>query len=83
MEPVEAAAEVLGWAILGGLFLLGAVEIRHWVGRSDREAGRPRPHYVSERELELTGEDYRVHAEPFFRKWSKRQEIVRGVCRGD
>lgn len=81
MEPVEAAAEVLGWAILGGLGLLGLNHIRHAL-KDRRPVGRPRPHYVSDRELELTGPDYRVHVEPFFRKWSRRKAIVREVCDG-
>jgi hypothetical protein len=83
MEPVNAAAEVLGWSIAGGLLMLAAVEVRHWMKTGSSNMTRPRPHYISDRELELTGDDWRVHADDYFRKWSKRKAIVKEVCRGD
>ena len=82
MEPVEAAADVLKWALIGGLFLLALVQVAKWLEggpeRPDRSAVR-----ISEREMELMGEDYRVHTADYFRKWSKRKAIVDEVCRGD
>ena len=81
MEPVDAAAEVLAWAITGGLVLLALVQLRHWM--KSGPSVRPVTNRVSERELELLGEDWTVHSEGFVRKWSKRKQIVKGVCRVD
>ena len=83
MEPVNAAAEVLGWALAGGLILLALVQLKHWLVEGSSRMAPPRPHYVTDRELELTGPDYRVHTDDYFRKWSKRQQIVKEICRGD
>ena len=80
MTPVDAAAEVLGWSIAGGLILLALVQLKHWLVEGSSRIGRPRPHYITDRELELTGPDYRVHTEDYFRKWSRRKQIVKGIC---
>ena len=80
MEPVDAAAEVMAWALAGGLVLLAIVQLRHWL-RSD--SIRPTSSRIPARELELLGEDWTVHTEGFVRKWSKRQAIVDEVCRGN
>jgi len=82
MEPVNAAAEVLAWAIGGSLVLLTLVQLRHWV-KTDRPATPVNPNRVPPEELELLGEDWTVHASRFVRKWSKRRAIVDEVCRGD
>ena len=81
MEPVDAAAEVLAWAITGGLVLLMAVQLRAWI--KPAPPVKPTANRVSDRELELLGEDWTVHTQGFVRKWSKRQAIVEEVCRGD
>ena len=83
MEPVNAAAEVLAWSLAGGLILLALVQLKHWLTEGSSTARRPRPHYVTDREIELTGEDYRVHTEDYFRRWSRRKQIVKDICRGD
>jgi len=80
MEPMTAAAEALAFAIGGGLFLLAVVQLRHWLVEGSTPLRRPRPHYITDEELELTGEDYRVHVNDYFRKWSRRKAIVKGVC---
>jgi len=80
MEGMNAAAEVLAYAIAGSLVLLGLVHMRHWLVEGTTVLSRPRPHYITDEELELTGEDYRVHVSDYFRKWSKRKAIVREVC---
>ena len=80
MEPVEAAAEVLAFGLAGGLILLAAVYFTKWIEKTPE---RPRPNRIPEREMELVGEDYRVHTADYFRKWSKRKAIVNEVCRGD
>ena len=80
MEPVDAAAEVMAWALAGGLVLLAIVQLRHWL-RSD--SIKPTSNRVPARELELLGEDWTVHTEGFVRKWSRRRAIVDEVCRGD
>ena len=81
MEPVDAAAEVMAWAIAGGLVLLAVVQLRDWL-KSDVSV-RPSTARIPARELELLGEDWTVHTQGFVRKWSKRQAIVEEVCRGD
>ena len=81
MEPVDAAAEVMAWAIAGGLVLLVIVQLRHWL-KSDVSV-KPLSGRVPDRELELLGEDWTVHTEGFVRKWSRRRAIVDEVCRGD
>ena len=82
MEPVEAAAEVLKWALVGGLILLAAVYFAKWTERGVRPERRT-ANRIPEREMELVGEDYRDHTADYFRKWSKRKAIINEVCRGD
>ena len=80
MEPVEAAADVGVAAITGGLMLLVLVELRHWIKTGSSTVKAPRPHRIPINEMRLLGDDYRVHTDAYFRKWSKRRAIVREVC---
>ena len=83
MQPIEAAAEVGAWAISGGLLLLVLNELRHWMKTGSSRVKPARPNRIPADEMQLLGEDYRVHTTQYFRKWSKRKAIVRGVCNVD
>ena len=80
MEPVGAAVDVALFAITGGLVLLVAVELYHWMKTGSSTVRAPRPHRIPANEMRLLGEDYRVHTTAYFRKWSKRKAIVKEVC---
>lgn len=67
---------ILALFILGCLF--GVLALAAWA--ADREPAPARPdRRLSAREMALTGDDYRVHVAPYFRKVSHRREIVREV----
>jgi hypothetical protein len=62
--------------ILGCLF--GVLALAAWA--ADREPAPARPdRRLSAEEMRLTGEDYRVHVDAYFRKQADRREIVRKV----
>jgi hypothetical protein len=62
--------------ILGCLF--GVLALAAWA--ADRTPAPARPdRRLSAREMALTGEDYRVHVDAYFRKQADRREIVRKV----
>lgn len=83
MEPVNAAAEVLAFGLIGGMLLLVLVELNHWMKTGSSRVKPARPNRIPADEMQLLGEDYRVHTTQYFRKWSKRKAIVRGVCNVD
>lgn len=85
MEPVgmQDAANALAFGLLGWLLLVIGLEIRHKVRAGKAQPKAPRPGRISEREMELVGEDYRVHVEPYFGKVTRRRQIIREVTRGN
>lgn len=82
MEPVNAAAEVLMFGLIGAMLLLVAVELRHWMKTGSSQLKPPRPNRIPVNEMRLLGDDYRVHTRDFFETHKSREAIVKEVCRG-
>lgn len=77
----NAAAAQVALVMVGSLFvLLFAVELIERIkNRPVKQPARVRAR-IPEREMELVGDDYRVHVRGYFRKVSRRQAIIEEVC---
>jgi len=63
--------------LFAGIVLL-ALALAAWI--ADRTPAPPRPdRRLSEREMELTGDDYRDHVAGYFRKVDARRDIIEQV----
>lgn len=82
MDSVNAAAEVLALALIGGMLLLVLVELNHWIKTGSSGVKPSRPNRIPANEMQLLGEDYRVHIREFFETHKSREAIVKEVCRG-
>jgi hypothetical protein len=60
------------------LYILRQVKVFHQAPTEQRIDQR-----LSDREMELTGPDYRDHVAPYFRKVSTRRQIVRNITGAD
>jgi hypothetical protein len=74
---------VLLWFCLVALaFLLLVSAIERWQDRSVKQPRRS-DQRISAEEMRLTGTDYRDHVAGYFRKVSRRRQIVRDVTEAD
>jgi len=83
MESVatQAAVEVALVMVGSRLGLVVAVEvIERFKSRPVKQPSRPRAR-ISQREMELVGDDYRDCVRGYFGKLERRRQIVEGVCR--
>ena len=66
------------WTFLIPAMLFGVLALAAWA--ADREPAPHRPdRRLADDEMALTGDDYRVHVEPYFRKRRNHERIIREV----
>ena len=83
MESVatQAAVEVALVMVASLFALLAAVHVVDWAkARSVKQPART-DERIPESEMQLVGDDWRVHAAEYLRKQSRRSQIISEVCR--